>query len=479
MTNVPQPTFGPRGFVIPTAQAVLAGVIADFQQAFGGGLNLSATDTATLSTPQGQLATSIAAIIYNAYETFQLYTNQVDPAYASGRMQDAIGRIYNMVRNPALPTSVQALCSGLPGVVIPVDALAVATDGNLYRCTAEGTIPSGGSITLAFACTEVGPIACPAGTLNKIYQAISGWDSITNPTDGTPGIDTENRAEFEARRSVSVAVNSLGTLAAIRAAVLAVADVLDTYVTENDTDSPVTVLGATLAAKSVYVAAVGGLDEDVARAIWSKKAPGCAYNGNTTVTIYDTDGYASPYPSYDVKFERPITLAILFAVTIAASAQVPSDATTQIQAAIVSAFSGGDGGQRAKIGGKIYASRFYAPIAAIGAWAQIVSILVGSNNSPAASLTGSISGTTLTVSAVASGSIAAGQTVSGTGVAVGTVIQSQLSGTPGGAGTYELNFSMTVGSEALLTTVAGLNDLQVNINQAPTVSALNVQVTIS
>ena len=93
-TNVPSPTFSDTGFVVPSSQAVLAGVIADVQAAFGNKLNLSAADTDTLTTPQGQLAVSMAAIITNTYQLFQLYTQLLDPAYSFGRYQDAFGKSY-------------------------------------------------------------------------------------------------------------------------------------------------------------------------------------------------------------------------------------------------------------------------------------------------------------------------------------------------------------------------------------------------
>lgn len=57
------------------------------------------------------------------------------------------------------------------------------------------------------------------------------------------------------------------------------------------------------------------------------------------------------------------------------------------------------------------------------------------------SITGSIAGDILTVSAVGSGTIVNGATISGTGIAAGTQIASQLSGTPGGVGTYALSIS--------------------------------------
>lgn len=65
--------------------------------------------------------------------------------------------------------------------------------------------------------------------------------------------------------------------------------------------------------------------------------------------------------------------------------------------------------------------------------------------------TAAIAGGVLTVSAVASGFLAAGQTVSGAGVVSGTEIVEQLSGTAGGAGTYRLNRTQSpdVASEAM------------------------------
>lgn len=64
-------------------------------------------------------------------------------------------------------------------------------------------------------------------------------------------------------------------------------------------------------------------------------------------------------------------------------------------------------------------------------------------------VTGSISGTTLTVSAVTSGQVNVNETFTGSGVAAGTFIVSQLTGTPGGVGTYQVNNAQTVASETL------------------------------
>jgi hypothetical protein len=65
-------------------------------------------------------------------------------------------------------------------------------------------------------------------------------------------------------------------------------------------------------------------------------------------------------------------------------------------------------------------------------------------------VTGSIAGTTLTVSAVTTGVLTVGQSISGTNVTAGTTITAILTGT-GGVGTYTVSASQTVAS----TTITG------------------------
>jgi hypothetical protein len=72
----------------------------------------------------------------------------------------------------------------------------------------------------------------------------------------------------------------------------------------------------------------------------------------------------------------------------------------------------------------------------------------------AASVTGAISGTTLTVSALSSGSLHVGQTITGAGVTAGTTITALGTGT-GGTGTYTVSASQTVASTSI--TASGPN----------------------
>jgi len=90
----------------------------------------------------------------------------------------------------------------------------------------------------------------------------------------------------------------------------------------------------------------------------------------------------TPFPTYSIKFQIATPLTIYFAVSIANNLGIPSDAAAQIQNAIINAFAGSDGGPRARIGSQIFASRFYANVASLGSWAQVISIFIGIAASP-------------------------------------------------------------------------------------------------
>lgn len=383
-TSVPKISFTSTGLVLPTEQELLEGVQADMNSAFGGNLN------SALSTPQGQLASSQAAALSDKNAEFAKFVGQVDPATADGFMQDAIARIYFLTRRPAAPTVVQVTCSGLTNVVIPVGALVRDGSGNIYSCTQGGLIGPSGEITLPFAAVVAGPTPCPVNAISGApYRAIVGWDRAYNTTAGVMGALVETRAEFEYRRKQSVAINGKGTLPSIYANVFNVEGVSDVYAAENTENVPVT-LGSTnytLLEHSIYIAVVGGIAADVARAIWQRKDAGASYNGNTSVSVTDESGYNYPYPQYTVKFQTPTPRPILFNVQIANNGVLLDDIAARVKAAIISAFTGSDGGQRARIGSTIFASRFYAPVSAVSPMVSILSLLIGTVTANQASIT--------------------------------------------------------------------------------------------
>jgi len=376
-TNVPAITWVNGAPVLPAEADILAGVQADIDVAFGGGVNPS------LQTPQGQLAQSETAIIGEKNNEIAYIANQVNPAFASGIWQDAIGYIYFMTRIQASGTVVNATCNGAVGTVIPAGSIAQDVNGYLYVSTASATIPAGGNVTVQFQNQTTGPISCAIGALNRIYTAVAGWDTVSNPTAGVVGNNVESRDEFELRRQNSVAVNAVNSLQSIYAAVLAVPNVIDAFVVDNSSNVSIN-YGPTsyaLAPHSICVSVAGGTSSAIANAIWNKKPPGCGYNGNTSVTVYDTS-YPTPYPSYTVTYLVPTSTPVYFAVQIKDTPLLPADIITQTQNAIIATFNGQDGGTAVGINTTTYSGRYYANINAINPNVNVIEVYVGLTASP-------------------------------------------------------------------------------------------------
>ena len=371
-TNVPPIVWVNGAPVLPQESDIKTGVFTDINNAFGGGLNPAD------NTPQGQLTASETAIIGDKNSQIAYIANQVNPVYATGQWQDAIGQIYFINRIAAAGTVVNCTCVGAVNTVIPLGATVQDTSGYIYASTAAATIPASGSVSVQFQNQTLGAIPCTSGAINKIYSAISGWDSVTNISAGVLGNAVESKTAFEARRKASVALNSINSTQAIRGQVLSIPNVVQCVVMDNYTNSPITVgsTNYTMVGNSVLVSVSGGNSQAIAQAIWQKKSLGCSYNGNTTVNAYDTT-YSVPYPTYPVTFLIPTSTPAYFNVQIKNDPQLPSGIISSVQNAIIAAFNGTDGGSPAYINSTIYSTRFYTGIAALGANVEIINFGMG------------------------------------------------------------------------------------------------------
>lgn len=380
-TNVPPITFESAGIVLPEEAAILTGVEADLNTAFGGNLSQS------LSSPQGQLAQSLTALIGENNDTFAYIVNQIDPSNASGSFQDAIGRIYFQSRKAATSTVVSCSCTGVPGTYIPAGSYAKDTNGYTYKSLSDISIPPSGAVLVDFQNTESGPISVAANTITTIVTAVNGWDAITNAGVGVVGTDEESQQEFEYRRLNTVAINSRGSTAAIKSRVLSVDGVTDCYIQANSTGAAATYgsTNYTIPAHSVYVAVEGGNSSDIAEAIWLSKSAGCDTVGNTSVTVYDKYNYESPYPEYTINYNIPTQTNVYFVVNLLTNPNLPSDIITQVKDTIVSVFYGDDSLTKRQIGSTVYASRYYSAISALSNYANLVSISVGTSAGPTSS----------------------------------------------------------------------------------------------
>ena len=243
-----------------------------------------------------------------------------------------------------------------------------STNGDLFQCIAGGTIPAGGTITLQFEAVEAGEIPVSSNTLTTIYNMVSGWDTVNNSSAGTIGTEEESRADFEARRKKTLALNATGSIGSVYAHVYDVKGVTDVYCYENPTGSSVTYRGITLSPHSAYICQNGASiingtagDGSLAEAIYNSLSAGCDTNGSNTCT------YTDPVTNvqYSYSYYNSTNTNIYIQVNLAYS--ISEEIKQKVKEAFSKEFSGQSivDNKKISIGDDVYASRFYDVIKAL------------------------------------------------------------------------------------------------------------------
>jgi uncharacterized phage protein gp47/JayE len=185
---------------------------------------------------------------------------------------------------------------------------------NLETITNAG--PSAAAITgNVFECLTTGPVRANAGTLTVKAQAVTGWNSITNPADATLGAVEEGDPSLRAKREAELRAQGSTTADAVKADLLRdVEGVERVTVLENDTaETDVNGVPRNSLECIVYGPASPTADDDqaVAEQVWASKAGGIGTYGSTSKTVVDLQG-----KSHTVRFTRPTDLPAFCEVAI-------------------------------------------------------------------------------------------------------------------------------------------------------------------
>lgn len=352
--TIPNIQFTAQGIDAPTREAVTAGLWAMMRQAFGPNITQDAR------TPQGQLVTSLTAVITDRDSQFIELANNFDPRYSFGKFQEALGAIYFLSRSEATRSVVTLEFTGLAGSAVPIGAQVQDDNGNIWETTVAGEVAvATGTVTLLARAQVAGPIQAATGTINNLLDTLPGIDRAENTVPAVPGSNEESRADFERRRADSVAANGRLTNSAVFGAVFDLSDVIDVRVVDNPSDDAITV-GATnypMIRNSLLVSVVGGDDYEIAGKIMAKGGTGCSFMGNTEVLWKDTDNYDDGFPpEYNVKFLRPDIIPLHFDIRVADYASITNPQITAARQSIANQLA--SGARRARIGGTVVASSF-------------------------------------------------------------------------------------------------------------------------
>jgi uncharacterized phage protein gp47/JayE len=335
------------GWVPKTVTEIRDGIASDLRDDLGADVDVSAESVL------GQVSAIQATKLAELWELLGAIYAARTPSGASGAALDALCEIApGLPRKAATKGTVRLSVALTDTTVLPAGSRAHVTGdpSNVWVTTATVTGVGVGSATYyvdAEALTA-GRILAPAGTLGVIATPVTGWTSVTNAADATPGTNAETDAELRVRRAQSLQRTASSPVDAIAVQVGEVSGVTQVTVWENAT-------GATDAEgrppHSVEVLVLGGTDADVARAVWASKAAGIESYGSTEETFTDARGV-----SRTASFSRPSSL-LMYATVEVDTDPAAYEGEAAVKAAIVAATASLRAGETVLISDLIVAVR--------------------------------------------------------------------------------------------------------------------------
>lgn len=342
------------GVVVPETASIKTDVENEYKAVFGQDL------VVTANTPQGVLITAEVLARSNVVANNAALANQINPNVAGGVFLDAIWALTGGQRLAATKTSVLGVnLVGLPGVLIPAGSQASLVDGTLFASVSDVTLDGEGLGSVEFQAVDAGPIAVNVGALSQIVTAVLGWDTVTNPTAGTPGRNVESDLSARLRRKNTLGAQNVALPVAISSGVYGVENVRSLVFRENTASTTEIIDGVSMVGKSIFLCVDGGTDADVAAAILANKSLGAAMNGSTTVNVTDP----SSGQSYPVKFTRPTAKPVQARLTVRRGSAL-GDVTAIVQAAVLAYANGQiDGEPGFVVGGQVSAFELAGAVA--------------------------------------------------------------------------------------------------------------------
>ena len=317
------------GFRRPTYAELLDALEYKARELFGSKANL------TVRSPLGIFLRIFAWMLNLLFSTLEdVYNSRfIDTAVGSSLYN--LGRAIGLRLLGAQKAVGYLTFTGEDGVDVPEGFLAETVAGMQYITLSSGMIKDG-SVTLPASAVVPGPDGNTAEeTITNITNPKMGIEAVTNVKPFEGGRNTETDAEFRERyyKSVDFAggVNIDAIVAEIYESVEAVIAVVGE---ENDSDFK---SETGLPPHSFEVVAYGGLDEDIAKAIFRRKAAGIQTFGNTTVSVLGASGQ-----TFSINFSRPTPVNVWVRVTdLVTDRHFPLDGVEQIKRSLVS-FIGGN-----------------------------------------------------------------------------------------------------------------------------------------
>lgn len=307
------------GMHVPTYAEIRDDLIQQMKSIFGEDIYIDP------DSKDYQQISIFARKIYDTNALGLLVYNNRTANTAIGVGLDNLCALVGIKRRPASYSTVQLTITGDPSTVI---TNGKASDGtNTWNLPETVTIPDGGVIIVEATCDVSGSIEATPNSINTIVTPVFGWSSVTNTYVASQGSDVETDAELRARYNNATFQPSKTVIEGIINNVEACEGVKRVKLYENDTNTPD---ANGLPPHSITAIVEGGLENDIATAIYFKKTPGCYTNGDVEIEITTLYGSVTP-----IRFYRPTYKPIYAKVSLKKLAGYNNSYAVDIQNAIV------------------------------------------------------------------------------------------------------------------------------------------------
>lgn len=299
------------GLQIKALQDIVDELAARQKADINAALNTSA------DSPIGLLNGIVASQLREAWEVLLVAYNGFNPDAAEGFLLEALSGLTGTSRRSATKSQALAVDVDLDnGKVLLAGTHYASVTGdaeNRWTPVANFTSPSDGVHSVDFEAEFAGAVVANAATITDIAVALSGWNSVTNPTDAAVGREIDTDEELRTRRETTLRATGSATVDAIRADVLSHESVLQCNVFENVTDSiDVNGLPAHAFECVVYDGTPTTLtDNEIAQLIWDTKPAGNEAFGTSSGVATD-----SVSGQHTIGFSRPVVREVYLELDI-------------------------------------------------------------------------------------------------------------------------------------------------------------------
>ena len=257
-------------------------------------------------SPDAQWLAIMALALYNASEENVAVYNSFSPQTAQSAALTSNVKINGISRSAPTYSQVDLTIVGTFGTVI-TNGVAQDTLNQKWDLPSPTNIPFSGQIIVTAQAQEIGAIQALAGTVNKIATPTNGWQSVNNLNDAAIGEPVETDAELRATQTVSTMIPNLTVLDGIIGAVKTLTGVTEVSARENDTNF----ISGSLPPHSISLVVEGGVSQEIADTIYTKKGSGTGTFGTTSIVSVDARGVPNT-----INFFRPTNVPIFVEITL-------------------------------------------------------------------------------------------------------------------------------------------------------------------